>query len=93
MFPATHVTAAADAGADAAAPLAGAALTGAVVGAVVAAADGAVLAPLLEHAPAANAATSARAPRRLGVVMVTDEVLLWPRDHGRVGHAGQHCPF
>src|SRR3954453_8505375 len=64
ILPATHVTAAAEAGADAGASLAGAALAGALV---VAAADGAVLAPLLEQAPTANAAISASAPRRLGV--------------------------
>jgi len=75
MLPATQLTAAADAGADAAS-LAAAALGGAAVGAVVAAADGAVLAPLLEHAPTASAAISANAPRRLGVEMVTDPILL-----------------
>ena len=48
-----------------------AAVDGAVVGAVVGAVDGAVVEPELEQAPMTKAAASARAPRRLGVVIVT----------------------
>jgi len=85
ILPATHVTAAAEAGADAGASLAGAALAGALV---VAAADGAVLAPLFEHAPRANAAISASAPRRLGVEMLTDGSSWWSRVSARSGMRG-----
>ncbi len=42
-----------------------------LVGAVVGAVDGAVVVPELEQAPMTKAAASARAPRRLGVVIVT----------------------
>ena len=42
-----------------------------LVGAVVGAVDGAVVVPELEQAPMTKAAASARAPSRLGLVIVT----------------------